>query len=96
MFKNCNKSWSDNYIYETLGKSVYSKFRDFKLEQLFQKEKSLMPKTQLKIQNRREAELLTGKIRETENQMFTFQQMFRFADTLKHYNKYCGGPNDII
>ena len=90
MFKNCNKSWSDNYIYETLGKSVYSKFRDFKLEQLFQKEKSLMPKTQLKIQNRREAELLSGKIRETENQMFTFQQMFRFADTLKHYNKYCG------
>lgn len=90
MFKNCNKSWSDNYIFETLGKSVYSKFRDFKLEQLFQKEKSLMPKTQIKIQNRREAELLTEEIRKVEGRMFVFQQMFRFADTLKHYNKYCG------
>ena len=66
MFKNCNKAWSDNYIYETLGKSVYSKFRDFKLEQLFQKEKSLMPKTQLKIQNRKEAEMLSEEIKKTE------------------------------
>ena len=90
MFKNCNKAWSDNYIYETLGKSVYSKFRDFKLEQLFQKEKSLMPKTQLKIQNRKEAEMLSEEIKKTENRMFSFQQMLRLSEHLKHYHRYCG------
>ena len=95
MFKNCNKSWSDNYIFETLGKSVYSKFRDFKLEQLFQKEKSLMPKTQIKIQNMREAELLSGEIKKLENRMFSFQQMLRLSDNLKHYHRYCG-KNPII
>ena len=90
MFKNCNKTWSDNYIFETLGKSVYSKFRDFKLEQLFQKEKSLMPNTQIKIQNRKEAEILSEEIKKLENKMFSFQQMFRFVDNLKHYHRYCG------
>ena len=90
MFKNCNKSWSDNYIFETLGKSVYSKFRDFKLEQLFQKEKSLMPKTQIKIQNRREAEILSEEIKKVENRMFSFQQMLRFSDNLKQYHRFCG------
>ena len=95
MFKNCNKSWSDNYIFETLGKSVYSKFRDFKLEQLFQKEKSLIPKTQIKIQNRREAEILSEQIKKLENRMFSFQQMLRLSDNLKHYHRYCG-KNPII
>ena len=90
MFKNCNKSWSDNYIFETLGKSVYSKFRDFKLEQLFQKEKSLMPKSQIKIQNRREAERLLEEMKKLENRMFSFQQMLRFSDSLKNYHRYCG------
>ena len=90
MFKNCNKTWSDNYIFETLGKSIYSKFRDFKLEQLFQKEKSLLPKTQIKIQNHKEAELITQRIRAVEQMMFNFDYMFRICDSLKKYNKFCG------
>lgn len=87
MFKNCNKPWSDNYIFETLGKSVYSKFRDFKLEQLFQKEKSLMPKTQIKIQNRKEAEMISLKITDIEKTVFAYDSMFRISDNLKRYKK---------
>ena len=49
-----------------------------------------MPKTQLKIQNRKEAELLSEEIKKTENRMFSFQQMLRFSDNLKHYHRYCG------
>ena len=90
MFKNCNKTWSDNYIFETLGKSTYSKFRDFKLEQLYQKEKSLVPKTQIKIQNKKEAERITQKIRSTESLMYHFDIMFRIVDSLKKYNKISG------
>ena len=89
MFKNCNKTWSDNYIFETLGKTIYSKFRDFKLEQVFQKEKSLIPKTQIKIQNQKEAELISKRIRSTEQMMFHFDYMFRICDSLKKYNKFC-------
>ena len=92
MFKNCNKPWSDNYIFETLGKNIYSKFRDYKLEQLYQKEKSLIPKTQLKIQTERELININSKVEELETNIFRLESLNRLLEQIKKYNHFSDKP----